>query len=56
MTTRNVYRLQTLDGQSYAPSTRERVNALIEAERAEWIGTDYDEDKDAYVHYADRST
>jgi hypothetical protein len=51
---KNVYRLQTLDGQSYAPSSRERVNSLIETEHAEWVGTDYDEDKDEFVHYADR--
>lgn len=50
----NLYRLQTSDGQGYAPSSRERVNALIETERAEWIGTDWDEDKNAFVHYADR--
>ena len=54
MTVKNLYRLQTLDGQGYAPSSRNRVNTLIETERAEWIGTDWDEDLDAYVHYADR--
>lgn len=49
---KNLYRLQTLDGRSYNPSSRERVNALIENERAEWVGTDaYG---DVYVHYADR--
>lgn len=53
---KNLYRLQTLDGQSYSPSSRERVNALIESERAEWIGTDYDEGLNAVVHYADRIT
>lgn len=53
---KNLYRLQTLDGQSYTPSSRERVNTLIETGRAEWIGTDWDEDKKAFVHYADRST
>jgi hypothetical protein len=51
---KNVYRLQTLDGKSYAPSSRDRVNALIETERAEWIGTDWDEETDTVVHYADR--
>lgn len=51
---KNLYRLQTKDGQGYAPSSRERVNALIETERAEWIGTDWDEDKEAFVHFADR--
>jgi hypothetical protein len=50
----NLYRLQTLDGKSYTPSSRDRVNYLIETERAEWVGTDYDEDKDAFIHYADR--
>lgn len=51
---RNVYRLQTRDGKSYAPSSRDRCNALVTTGRAEWAGTDYDEDKDAYVHFADR--
>jgi len=50
----NLYYLQTRDGKSYRRSSKDRVNALIEKEGAEWIGTDYDEEKDAIVHYADR--
>ena len=50
----NLYRLQTVDGQRYAPSSRGMVNLLVEKGKAEWVGTDYDEDKDAFVHYADR--
>lgn len=53
-TVRNLYRLQTLDGQSYSPCSLSKVNHLIEDERAEWVGTDFDEDLNAYVHYADR--
>lgn len=53
MTTRNVYRLQSRNG-NYYPVSRETANALIEKGGAEWVGTDYDEDKDEYVHYADR--
>lgn len=52
--TENIYQLQTRDGQSYHRSTRERVNALIEKGQAEWVGTDYDEEADAIIHYADR--
>jgi len=50
----NLYRLQSQDGETYNPARREVVNLLIEKGRAEWIGTDYEEDKDAFVHYADR--
>lgn len=51
---KNVYRLQSRDG-AYYPISRATVNLLIEKGKAEWIGTDYDEDKDAFVHYADRT-
>jgi hypothetical protein len=51
---KNLYYLQTRSGYSYNRSTREKVNALIEKGGAEWIGTDYDEDRDEFVHYADR--
>jgi len=54
--TKNAYRLQRVDGQEYEPMTREEVNARIEKGWAEWIGTDYDEKTDTYVHYADRIT
>jgi hypothetical protein len=50
----NLYRLQTEDGESYSPSTRDKVNALIESGGAEWVGTDFNEEVGAYVHYADR--
>jgi hypothetical protein len=56
VTTRNVYRLQSHDGQTYHPTSRVVVNILIEKGRAEWIGTDYEEKMDAFVHYADRIT
>lgn len=52
--TENLYYIQTRDGKSYRRSTREKVNALIEEGRAEWSGSEYDEDLDAVVHYADR--
>jgi hypothetical protein len=54
VTTRNIYRIQKVDGEGYAPTSRMLVNILIEKGRAGWIGTDYDEDEDAFVHYADR--
>ena len=54
MTTKNVYRLQGPDGKTYNVKTREEINERIEKGWAEWVGTDYDEDKDEYVHYADR--
>ncbi len=50
----NVYMLQSRGG-GYHPIRREVVNILIEKGRAEWIGTDYDEEQDAFVHYADRT-
>lgn len=52
--TRNLYRLQSRDGQIYVPILREKVNALIEKGLAEWVGTDYNAERDAYIHYADR--
>lgn len=52
--TDNVYRLQTWDGSGYAPVSKERCNTLVEEGKAEWVGTNYDEARDAYVHYADR--
>lgn len=51
---KNVYRLQGPDGQTYNVTTREDINNRIEQGWAEWIGTDYDEKKDEFVHYADR--
>jgi hypothetical protein len=54
--TKNVYRLQGPDGQTYNLTTREAINARIERGWAEWVGTDYDEKTDTYVHYADRIT
>src|SRR5262245_50200390 len=50
----NLYRIQRVDGEGYAPTSRGLANLLVEKGRAEWIGTDYDEDLDAFVHYADR--
>jgi len=52
--TQNLYRLQARNGDQYHPISREVVNLLIEKGRAEWIGTDYEEKMDAFVHYADR--
>jgi hypothetical protein len=54
--TTNVYRLQGPDGQTYNLTTLENINARIERGWAEWVGTDYDEEKDEYVHYANRIT
>ena len=54
--TKNVYWLQGPDGKSYNLTTREEVNERIEKGWAEWVGTDYDEKTDTYVHYADRIT
>ena len=51
---KNLYRLEKRDGNGYAPASKLRVNTLVENGQAIWIGTDYDEDRDAYVHYADR--
>lgn len=52
--TKNLYMLQTKDGQDYAPSNRQHVNRLIELGEAEWVGTDGDEETDIVTHYADR--
>ena len=54
--TENIYYLQTRDGKSYRRSTREKVNALIETGKAEWVGTDGDEKTNIVAHYADRIT
>jgi hypothetical protein len=54
--TENIYFLQTRDGKTYRRSTREKVNALIEAGKAEWVGTDGDEETNIVAHYADRIT
>lgn len=55
MTTKNVYRLQSRDEETYHPVSRAVANLMVEKERAEWVGTDYDEELDAFVHYADRT-
>lgn len=52
--TENAYRLQGPDGQTYNPATLDEINARIELGWAKWIGTDYDEKTDTFVHYADR--
>jgi hypothetical protein len=52
--TENIYFLQTVDGKSYRHTTREKVNAMIEAGKAEWVGTDGDEETNIVAHYADR--
>lgn len=49
----NLYMMQARNGKTYRRSTQERINALIEAGLAEWSGSDYDEGRDAVVHYAD---
>jgi len=54
VTVRNLYRIERVDGEGYAPTSRGVANLLVEKGRAEWVGTDYDEDLDAFVHYADR--
>lgn len=50
---KNVYRIEEPDGE-VREMRRDRLNRLVVAERAEWIGTDFDEDLNAYVHYARR--
>ena len=52
--TTNIYYLQTVDGKSYRRSTMWKVNKLIMEEKAEWVGTDGDEETDIVAHYADR--
>jgi hypothetical protein len=54
VTTKNLYRLQSRDEETYHPVSREVANLMVEKGRAEWIGTDYEEERDAFVHYADR--
>jgi len=55
VTTRNLYRLQSRDEEMYHPVSRAIANLMVEKGRAEWVGTDYDEELDAFVHYADRT-
>lgn len=54
--TKNIYYLQTRDGRSYRQASQNEVNVLIENGKAEWAGTDGDEDSDTVTHYADWRT
>ena len=52
---KNIYRLQSVvDKSRYHSTSQEHVNRLVESGKAEWVGTDWDEDADAFVHYVDR--
>lgn len=50
----NIYFLQNRDGTGYRRVSKSRVNAMIESGRAEWVGTDWNEETQSYAHFADR--
>lgn len=52
----NAYYLETVDRKGYRRTSREKVNHLIDIEKAEWEGTDYHETEHykEYRHYARR--
>lgn len=55
-TEKNHYFLENEEGSGYSRVTRRRLNRMVKQEQAEWIGTDYNQDRNAYEHYARRLT